>query len=103
MLKNVKPQIVQAAELFKVLASPVRVAALVRMAQAPASVSALADDAGVTHTLMSQHLRVLRMSGLVRSELNGKTRTYSLTDDHVSHIVRDAVHHAAEEAHHDDH
>ena len=52
---------------------------------------------------MSQHLRVLRMSGLVRSELNGKTRTYSLTDDHVSHIVRDAVHHAAEEAHHDDH
>ena len=97
------PDITQTAELFKVLASPVRITALLRMAEQPTSVSGLADHAGVTHTLMSQHLRVLRMSGLVRSDLHGKTRMYSLTDDHVSHILRDSVQHAAEEAHHDEH
>lgn len=90
----------RAADLFKVLASPVRVAALLRMDEQPCSVGELADHVGVTHTLMSQHLRVLRMSGLVRSELDGKSRTYHLTDEHVAHILRDAVHHAAEEAPH---
>ncbi|MDY6054952.1 metalloregulator ArsR/SmtB family transcription factor [Micrococcus sp.] len=98
-----KPEIVQAAELFKVLASPVRVAVLLGLTEGPVSVSDLAENLGVTHTLMSQHLRVLRMSGLVRSDLDGRTRRYSLTDDHVSHIIRDAVHHAAEEHRHDDH
>ena len=95
------PDVEQAAELFKVLASPVRVAALLRMADGPVGVGDLADYVGVTHTLMSQHLRVLRMSGLVRSEYEGRSRAYSLIDDHVAHIVRDAVQHAAEEVHHD--
>ena len=87
----------RAADLFKVLASPVRVAALLRMDERPSSVGELAEHVGVTHTLMSQHLRVLRMSGLVRSDLHGKARTYHLTDEHVAHIVRDAVQHATEE------
>ena len=91
----------RAADLFKVLASPVRVAALLRMDERPSSVGELAEHVGVTHTLMSQHLRVLRMSGLVRSEHEGRSRAYSLIDDHVAHIVRDAVQHAAEEVHHD--
>lgn len=95
------PDVERAAELFKVLASPVRVAALLRMQEGPSNVGELAEHAGVTPTLMSQHLRVLRMSGLVRSELHGKSRTYSVTDEHVAHIVRDSVHHAAEEHSHD--
>jgi len=87
-----------AAELFRALASPHRVGILVRLVEGPCCVHELADHLGVSQTLVSQHLRVLRASGLVRTRRRGKEVTYSLGDDRVAHIVLDAVAHAADRA-----
>ena len=46
--------------------------------------------------LVSQHLRVLRGQQLVISTVHGQFHTYQLSDEHVSHIVGDAIEHAKE-------
>jgi ArsR family transcriptional regulator len=48
--------------------------------------------------LVSQHLRILKAAGVVHGERQGREVVYSLVDDHLAHIVVDAVAHA-EEAH----
>ena len=53
---------------------------------------------GVDQPLVSQHLRVLRDADLLTSERHGKEVVYSLADEHIAHIVGDAITHAAEVA-----
>ena len=85
-----------AAELLGVLAAPVRLALVVRLADGPAAVHQLTEELGESQPLVSQHLRVLRAARLIRSTVSGRERIYELTDDHVAHIVNDAVRHTAE-------
>jgi len=87
-----------AAELFRALASPHRVGILVQLVEGPCCVHELADHLGVSQPLVSQHLRVLRASHLVRTRRRGKEVTYSLGDDQVAHIVLDALAHAGRAA-----
>jgi DNA-binding transcriptional ArsR family regulator len=56
----------------------------------------LVDALGVAQPLVSQHLRVLRGAGVVRGARRGREIEYSLTDEHIAHIVADAVSHARE-------
>jgi DNA-binding transcriptional ArsR family regulator len=64
-----------ASDLLKALASPVRL--------------------GIVREL-SQHLRVLRNSRIVTTRRQAREVQYCLTDDHVAHIVLDAIRHAQE-------
>jgi len=51
---------------------------------------------GVTQPLVSQHLRILKSAGVVHGERSGREVLYELVDDHLAHIVIDAVAHAEE-------
>ncbi|HSX96119.1 MAG TPA: ArsR family transcriptional regulator, partial [Streptomyces sp.] len=51
---------------------------------------------GVSQPLVSQHLRVPRTSRIVTARRQVRETQYSLADDHVAHIVLDAVRHARE-------
>ncbi len=86
----------KAAELFKALGSPVRLAILWKLSERPSTVNELAELLDVSQPLMSQHLRVLRQHQLVNSTVNGQYHTYQLADEHVSHIVGDAIEHTRE-------
>lgn len=72
-----------------------------RVRQEPATdgPSRVADALGVTQPLVSQHLRVLRADHLVVGRRRGREVAYSLGDDHIAHIVGDAVVHAGERSH----
>lgn len=85
------------AELFATLASPRRLALVQRLAQAPATVGDLAEDLGVSQPLVSQHLRVLRQARLVHGRRDGRTVTYEVVDEHVAHVVADALAHGTED------
>ncbi len=52
---------------------------------------------GVSQPLVSQHLRVLRSARLVGAERRGREVAYSLLDEHVGHIVSDAIRHTEED------
>ncbi len=86
----------EAAELLKALASVHRLAMLVELQEGPRCVHELVEALGVSQPLASQHLRVLRALHLVRAERRGRETVYSLGDEHIAHIVNDALVHARE-------
>lgn len=85
-----------AGELLRALASPMRIAIVTELAAGPKCVHEIVDALEAPQPLISQHLRVLRGAGVVRGERRGREIAYTLTDDHIAHIVADAIHHAGE-------
>ena len=85
-----------AGEILRALAAPVRIAIVLQLRESGRCVHELVDALGVTQPLISQHLRVLKGAGVVRGERNGREVLYELVDDHLAHIVVDAVAHAEE-------
>ena len=85
-----------AGELLRALAAPVRIAIVLQLRESSRCVHDLVDAVGVTQPLISQHLRVLKAAGVVRGDRHGREVVYSLVDDHLAHIVLDAVEHAEE-------
>jgi ArsR family transcriptional regulator, zinc-responsive transcriptional repressor len=85
-----------AGELLRALAAPIRIAIVTELAGGQRCVHELVDALGVAQPLVSQHLRVLRGAGVVRGARRGREIAYSLVDEHVAHIVADAISHAGE-------
>lgn len=85
-----------AARLFRALATPSRLQLLCLLGEGPATVSRLVDRSRLSQPLVSQHLRTLRETGLVTLTRTGREAVYALADNHVSHIVGDALAHAGE-------
>ena len=88
-----------ASELLRALANAHRLAIVLELGHGPRCVHELVDALGISQPLASQHLRVLKAIHLVRSERRGRETAYSLGDEHVSHIVHDAIVHAREIVH----
>jgi ArsR family transcriptional regulator, zinc-responsive transcriptional repressor len=85
-----------AGDLLRALAAPVRIAIVLQLLESDRCVHALVDALGVAQPLISQHLRVLKSAGVVHGERRGREVVYSLVDDHLAHIVVDAVAHVEE-------
>ena len=85
-----------AGELLRALAAPLRIAIVTELGGGAKCVHELVDALAVPQPLVSQHLRVLRGAGVVRGARRGREIEYSLTDEHIGHIVADAVSHARE-------
>ncbi len=66
------------ASVFKALADPTRRRVLTLLRNQPRSAGELADQFEVSRPTMSAHFTVLKEAGLVTSEKNGKTVTYSI-------------------------
>jgi ArsR family transcriptional regulator len=93
----------ETSELFRALASPIRIALVAELAERQQCVHELVDALDLPQPLISQHLRVLRGADLVEGDRQGREVIYRVTDDHVAHIVLDAVRHAKEAHIHDEH
>ena len=72
-----------AASVARALADPKRLCVLERLAAGERSVSDLSRDIGCQVPNMSQHLAVLRSSGLVTARRDGTTVYYRLADPRV--------------------
>lgn len=91
------PSILTAAgELLRALSAPVRIAIVLQLRESERCVHELVDALGVAQPLISQHLRVLKAAGVVDGTRHGREVVYRLVDDHLSHIVVDAVTHVEE-------
>jgi DNA-binding transcriptional ArsR family regulator len=71
------------AEVLKTLASPRRLEILHALAHGPIEVGRLARQIGATQPNVSQHLAVLRSTGIVEAERDGREVRYRLTDPDV--------------------
>jgi len=95
---NQRPTAVLAAagDLLRALAAPVRIAIVLELLESDRCVHELVEALGLAQPLISQHLRVLKSAGVVYGERHGREVVYRLVDEHLSHIVLDAVSHVEE-------
>lgn len=84
------------AEVFKALATPSRLRILLVLSHGQSTVTNIVDITGLSQPLVSQHLKLLRGLRLVSVQRLGREAIYSLKDDHVAHIILDAMAHTTE-------
>lgn len=88
--------VVALADLFRLLGDATRLRIVLACLDAPVSVGDIAARLGLSGSLVSHHLRLLRAAAIVRAERQGKQVFYAAADDHVRCIITDMVEHVAE-------
>jgi len=89
-------QLGAAADLFRLLGEPGRLRLMLLCRDGEPTVGALAEATGLSESLVSHHLRLLRAARLVRARRDGRHVHYGLADDHVSRIIADMLDHVGE-------
>ena len=89
-------QTLELAEMFHLLgdASRLRIALVCVGGEVP--VGEIASRLGLSQSLVSHHLRLLRSARLVRAERRGRHVYYQAADAHVRGVLADMVAHARE-------
>jgi ArsR family transcriptional regulator, lead/cadmium/zinc/bismuth-responsive transcriptional repressor len=80
-------EIVDIADFFKVFGEPTRLKILYMLEAGEASVNAISSSLGISQSVTSQHLKLLRVARLVRWRKDGKNVIYALNDDHIARIL----------------
>lgn len=75
------------SEFFRTLGHPVRIRVLELLSDGERAVAEMLPEVDVEAPNLSQHLGVLRRSGLVRTRKVGSTVYYSLTSPHVVELL----------------
>lgn len=81
MVQYVESEHGAAARAFSALSDPVRMAIVDRLGDGGASISDLAEPAGMSLTGMKKHIRILEEAGLVTTEKRGRTRWCELSTE----------------------
>jgi len=83
-------RIIQYSQVFKVLSHPIRYAILVLLNQHDCTVKELCQELQRRQSNISQHLQILRKSGLLSFKCNGRQRIYTLNQNQqeiVNHLL----------------
>ena len=92
-------QVTELAEMFRLLGDHSRLRIVLACLDGSHAVGALVARLGLSQSLVSHHLRLLRAARLLRAERRGKHVHYSIADDHVRCVLVDMVDHVAEPDH----
>lgn len=90
-------RVVELAETFRLMSDPTRLSIILACLDHPASVSEMADRLGISGSLVSHHLRLLRAARLLGADRRGRQVFYAVTDSHVRSVLTDMLDHVAEE------
>ena len=94
--KNLESVLTALAELFKNFGDSTRVKILYALLDRSMNVTELANHLQISQPAVSQQLRMLRKSLLVKSERVGQQQIYSLSDSHVRSIINIGLEHVLE-------
>jgi DNA-binding transcriptional ArsR family regulator len=89
-------RVVPVADLFRLLGDPTRLRIVLACANERRAVGAIAEALGLSQSLVSHHLRLLRAARVVRAERVGKQVFYVAADRHISGMLADMLEHVAE-------
>jgi ArsR family transcriptional regulator, lead/cadmium/zinc/bismuth-responsive transcriptional repressor len=91
-------EIERATAVFALLADPTRARILHALSLVPRlCVCDVAASLGMSESAVSHQLRLLRASRLVARTREGRIAYYRLADEHVRHVLGDALQHADED------
>jgi len=86
------------ADMFHLLGDTSRLRIVLACLDGPAAVGDIADGLGLSPSLVSHHLRLLKAARIVRAERDGRHIFYSAADAHISGMLRDMIDHLVEPA-----
>lgn len=90
-------QATELAEVFHLLGDSNRLRLVCACIDEPINVHDLAQQLGISSSLASHHLRLLKAARLVRAEKRGRQVYYQAADEHVRCVLRDMTDHLDEE------
>ncbi|QGZ62945.1 ArsR/SmtB family transcription factor [Paraburkholderia acidisoli] len=93
-------RIMPLADLFRLLGDATRLRIVLACVQQRRAVGAIAEALGLSPSLVSHHLRLLRAARIVRAERMGKQVFYVAADAHISAMLGGMLEHVAEPATH---
>lgn len=94
---------IELAETFSLLADPSRLGIVTACANRARNVGDIAEHTGLSPSLVSHHLRLLKAARVLRGERQGRHVFYSLADDCIREVLGVMIGHLFDHAHHDDH
>ncbi|MEM7399277.1 MAG: metalloregulator ArsR/SmtB family transcription factor [Pseudomonadota bacterium] len=86
-------QTAELAETFGLLADPTRLSIVVLCMEREIAAGDIADELGLSASLVSHHLRLLRAARMLRAERRGKQVFYSMADACVHDVLRIMINH----------
>lgn len=85
-----------ASLLFKALSDPHRLAIVYSLSLTEMNVNTIAETMSMEQSAVSHQLKILKYARLVKSRREGKTRIYSVMDEHVNVLISQVVSHVQE-------
>lgn len=74
-------------KIFKALAHPIRIKIVKSLLSGPLCVCVLNDNVEFSQSNLSQHLKILKDSGILKSEKDGTRIMYSIKDKEVKNLL----------------
>lgn len=93
--------VVALAEMFSLLGEPNRLRIALCCLDGRASVGEIVGQVGLSQSLVSHHLRLLRATRLLKSDRDGRQVFYSLPDCHVRDMLTNLIEHVMEPHEHE--
>ena len=90
-------QVVELAEMFRLMSDPTRLRIILACLDAPAAVNEMAERIGSSASLVSHHLRLLRAARLLQADRRGRQVFYVVGDEHIRSMLTDMVDHVSED------
>jgi DNA-binding transcriptional ArsR family regulator len=78
------------ADYFKVFSEPNRLAVLEALRQGPLNVTAVVEKTGLSQALVSKHLKLLTIAGVVQRRPEGSLVYYDVIDRNVFRLLSQA-------------
>ena len=86
----------QLADMFRLLGEPNRLSLTVHCLEGRHDVGELVRVTGLSQSLVSHHLRLLRAARLLKAARQGKQVFYAIADDHVRDMLTNMIEHMFE-------
>ncbi|MFC5359987.1 ArsR/SmtB family transcription factor [Azospirillum himalayense] len=97
-LRLSEDQTTELADMFRLMSDPSRLRIILACLDTSTSVGDMAAALGLSPSLVSHHLRLLRAGRLIQAERRGNRVFYLITDEHIRRVLSDMVDHVAEES-----
>ncbi|PNZ66740.1 ArsR family transcriptional regulator [Staphylococcus croceilyticus] len=92
--KDNEVTLTRVTEIFKALSDYNRLMIMELLQEGEASVGHITHTLNLSQSNVSHQLKILKQAHLVKSSRQGQSMIYSIDDQHVSTLLKQAIHHA---------
>lgn len=86
----------ETAAFFKLFSNENRLKIIDSLSKQSLSVSEIVEETGLSQSLVSQQLKIMKDARVLENEKRGKSVNYSIKDNHILHLCQDVFEHLSE-------